>query len=71
MVHISCIQFKPYKLGQINIILSAYPRAPIYVPFLLQPIPDCLRPVTGLKKNFFKKVLFIDIITSKDWLLLL
>ena len=30
-----------------------------------------LRPDTGLKKIFFKNVLFIDIITSKDWLLLL
>ena len=30
-----------------------------------------LRPDTGLKIFFFKNVLFIDIITSKDWLLLL
>ena len=30
-----------------------------------------LRSDTGLKIFFFKNVLFIDIITSKDWLLLL
>ena len=30
-----------------------------------------LRPDTGLKIFSFQKVLFIDIITSKDWLLLL
>ena len=30
-----------------------------------------LRPDTGLKKNSYKNALFIDIITSKDWLLLL
>ena len=37
-------------------------------------ILDCfvlLRPDTGLKNIFVKNVLFIDIITSKDWLLLL
>ena len=50
------------EILKIYIILDLY-NDPLYFAPLM--------PDTGLKMFFFKNVLFIDIITSKDWLLLL
>ena len=53
-----CIKIIPSSAKNSVIILHIF----VLIPF---------KADTGLKFFFFKNVLFIDIITSKDWLLLL